>query len=80
MHVALLNIPSVFVARIACSIAMQYHACILIWDIHTCIGHNIVTYMYGPIYAYGAEQNQLKILCCIIIIINFILTKGTQKV
>ena len=31
----------------ACSIAMNDHACILIWDAHTRMGHNIVRYAYG---------------------------------
>ena len=49
---------------------MNDYACILIWDTHTRMGHNIgpytctgypirvwdVPYAYGPIYAYGAEQ------------------------
>ena len=30
----------------ACSIAMNDHACILIWDAHTRMGHNIVLYVY----------------------------------
>ena len=43
---------------------MHDHACTLIWDVHTCMGHNIVPYAYRiaipyayrPIYAYGAEH------------------------
>ena len=34
----------------ACSIAKHNHACILIWDAHTRMGHNyniIVSYAYG---------------------------------
>ena len=51
---------------------MNDHACILIWDTYMRMGHNIVPYMYtgypirvwdvpyvyGPIYAYGAEHVQ----------------------
>ena len=27
--------------------AMNDYACILMWDAHTCMGHNIGPYMYG---------------------------------
>ena len=35
---------------------MNDYTCILIWDAHTRMGHNIVPYAYGTIYAYGAEH------------------------
>ena len=37
----------------ACSIATNDHACILIWDAHTRMGHNI-----GP-YAYGISHTRM---------------------
>ena len=59
-------------------VATNDHACILIWDVHMCMGHNIGPYaygishtrmgrpirVYGPIYAYGAEQKYPE--CCTI--------------
>ena len=45
---------------------MNDHACILIWDAHTRMGHNVVPYAYGPRYAYGAEQNNFNYIARII--------------
>ena len=46
---------------------MHTHACILIWDAHTHMGHDIVSYVYGMFhtcmvrYKHMGQNNNVKI-------------------